>query len=81
MKSTNILQPKSKVSMTDLRRNPWEVIRIAQDFPVAVLNRNKLELYLLSAELFETLMDFIDEASLIEINKARRAGKAIKVMI
>lgn len=65
--------------MTELRRNPKAIIQAAEALPVAVLNRSKPELYVFSAEAYEELLDWVDDALLIQTIKARRSSKTIKI--
>jgi antitoxin StbD len=79
MALTQTIHAKTTVSMTDLRRNPSKILEIAGDLPVAVLNHNKPEAYLLSAKAYEALLDLVDDISLIKTIKARSGGKTVKV--
>ena len=79
MKIKDILHIKTIISMTELRRNPRAVIKTAEALPVAVLNRSKLTLYVFSAEAYEALIDWVDDAALIQTIKARRSSKPIKI--
>lgn len=81
MNLTQTIHAKTTVSMTDLRRNPSKIMEIAGDLPVAVLNHNKPEAYLLSAKAYEALLDLIDDLMLIKTVKARKGGKTIKVKL
>ena len=67
--------------MTDLRRNPSKIMEIAGDLPVAVLNHNKPEAYLLSAKAYEALLDLIDDLTLVKTIKERKGGKTVKVKL
>lgn len=44
------------VSMSEFKKNPAAVLRQAQGRPVAVLNHNKVDFYLLSPGLLEQLL-------------------------
>lgn len=44
------------VSMSEFKKNPAAVLRRAQGRPVAVLNHNKVDFYLLSPGLLEQLL-------------------------
>jgi antitoxin StbD len=81
MTITHTIHAKTTVSMTDLRRNPSKIMEIAGDLPVAVLNHNKPEAYLLSAKAYEALLELIDDVSLIKTIQARKGGKTIKVKL
>jgi antitoxin StbD len=75
MKTIDILHNQTTVSMTQLRRNPREIVRIAEDMPVAILSRNKPKFYLLSVKVYEELLKSIDDVLLMETIKTRRDCK------
>ena len=77
MTITQTIHAKTTVSMTNLRRNRSKILEIAGDLPVAVLNHNKPEAYLLSAKAYEALLDLVDDISLIKTIKARSGGKTV----
>ncbi len=47
------------VSMTEFKKNPAAVLRQAAGRPVAVLNHNEVDVYLLTPTLLEALLDEI----------------------
>ena len=69
------------VSMTDLRRNPSEVIEVANQSPVAILNHNRPTAYLISASDYEEMLEQLEDAALTKIVKARAGGQTIKVKL
>ena len=81
MSVTQAIYARNTVSMTDLRRNPSKILEIAGDLPVAVLNHNKPEAYLLSAKAYEALLDLVDDLSLIKVIKVRSGAKTVKVKL
>lgn len=81
MSLTQTIHAKTTVSMTDLRRNPSKIMEIAGDLPVAVLNHNKPEAYLLSAKAYEALLELVDDAALIKTIQSRKDGKTVKVKL
>ncbi|MEI6550129.1 MAG: type II toxin-antitoxin system prevent-host-death family antitoxin [Betaproteobacteria bacterium] len=81
MSVTQTIYARNTVSMTDLRRNPSEVIEVANLAPVAVLNHNKPAAYLISAAAYEDMMEQLEDAALTKIVKARQGGKSVKVNI
>ena len=81
MSLTQTIHAKTTVSMTDLRRNPSKIMEIAGDLPVAVLNHNKPEAYLLSAKAYEALLELIDDLTLVKTIKERKGGKTVKVKL
>jgi antitoxin StbD len=52
---------KNTVSMTDFRRNPSEVIEVANVSPVAILNHNKPAAYLISAAAYEDMLEQLSQ--------------------
>ena len=81
MSVTQTIYARNTVSMTDLRRNPSEVIEVANVAPVAVLNHNKPAAYLISAAAYEQMLEQLENAALTKIVKARLGGKSVKVNI
>ena len=81
MSITQTIFARNTVSMTDLRRNPSEVIEVANLAPVAVLNHNKPAAYLISAAAYEEILEQLEDAALTKIVKARQGGKSVKVNI
>jgi antitoxin StbD len=71
----------SSVSISDLKKNPSAVIAAAEGFPVAVLNRNTPEAYLVPAKAWEALMDRLEDIELAEIVRARAGQEEIEVSI
>jgi len=49
------------VSVTELKRNFSGVLATAKDAPVAVLNHNKPEAYLLSAKHYENILNILED--------------------
>jgi len=81
MAITTAIYAKSTVSITELRRNPGAVIEEAGDHPVAVLNHNRAMAYIVPAEVFEALMEVLDDVELADIVRKRRAGKSVKISL
>ena len=79
----NVLTPihaGTTISVTDLRKlTPSKIIEQAGGNPVAILSHNKPEAYLLSAKLYETILDALDDLELIKTVEKRRGGKTIRV--
>ena len=71
----------SSVSITDLKKNPSAVIAAAEGFPVAILNRNTPEAYLVPAKAWEALMDRLEDIELAEIVRARANEVGVRVNI
>lgn len=81
MSITQTIFARNTVSMTDLRRNPSEVIEVANQSPVAILNHNRPTAYLISATAYEEMLEQLEDAALTKIVKTRAGGKTIKVKL
>ena len=57
----------TNVSISQLKANPSAVLSAAEDFPVAVQNRNKTAGYVVGKDIFEKLILFLED---IEDKKA-----------
>jgi antitoxin StbD len=77
MSITQTIFARNTVSMTDLRRNPSEVIEVANQSPVAILNHNRPTAYLISATAYEEMLEQLEDAALTKIVKARAGGKTV----
>mgnify|MGYP003341108212 CR=1 FL=1 len=81
MRITQTIFARNTISMTDLRRNPSEVIEVANQSPVAILNHNRPTAYLISASDYEEMLEQLEDAALTKIVKARAGGQTIKVKL
>ena len=81
MSITQTIFARNTVSMTDLRRNPSEVIEVANQSPVAILNHNRPTAYLISATAYEEMLEQLEDAALTKIVKARAGGQTITVKL
>ena len=69
------------VSVTELKRNFAGVMATAKDAPVAVLNHNKPEAYLLSAKHYESIMNALEDMEDKGLVKERSAGPFVEVAL
>ena len=81
MSITQTIFAKNTVSMTDLRRNPSEVIDVANVAPVAILNHNKPAAYLISAAAYEDMLEQLEDAALTKTAQARAGGPTVKAKL
>ncbi len=49
------------ISISQLKVNPSAVLSSAQDFPVAVQNRNKTTGYILGKDMFEKMVSYMED--------------------
>lgn len=80
MKIEPILAPAG-ISISELKKNPSAAIKAAEGFPIAILNRNTPEAYLIPAKAWEEMMDRLDDIELAAIVKQRQGQKRIKVRL
>ncbi|APW47557.1 type II toxin-antitoxin system Phd/YefM family antitoxin [Rhodoferax antarcticus] len=67
------------VSVTELKRNYADILRRADDAPVAVLNHNRPEAYLLPASHYERLMAYLEDLEDAKLVRERADGPFIEV--
>jgi len=76
-----IIHATTAVSISELKRNPSEIIKRAQGAPVAILDHNRPTAYLVPAEAFEAMMEQLDDQFLTQIAKDRQQERSIKVTL
>lgn len=69
------------VSISDLKKNPSAVIAAADGFPVAVLNRNTPQAYLVPAAAWEALMEQLEDIELAKLVRERLAKNETPVKV
>ncbi|MCL1940201.1 MAG: type II toxin-antitoxin system Phd/YefM family antitoxin [Desulfovibrionaceae bacterium] len=69
------------VSVTELKRNFASVLASANDAPVAVLNHNKPEAYLLSAKHYESILNALEDMEDKLLVEERRTGPFVEVAL
>jgi antitoxin StbD len=83
--TVNVITPihaATTVSVTDLRKiNPGKILEQAGGNPVAILNHNKPEAYLLSAKSYEKILEILENLELMNIVEKRRGGKTVRVKL
>ncbi len=67
------------VSVTELKRNYADILKQADDAPVAVLNHNRPEAYLLPAGHYERLMAHIEDLEDARLVRERAEGPFVEV--
>ncbi|MQR00683.1 type II toxin-antitoxin system prevent-host-death family antitoxin [Glaciimonas sp. GS1] len=78
---TNAIHARATVSITELRRNPGQVIEEGGNSPVAILNHNRATAYLVPAEAFEAMLEKLEDIALADVVRNRRGGKVVKVTL
>jgi antitoxin StbD len=67
------------VSVTELKRNYADILKRADDAPIAVLNHNRPEAYLLPAGHYERLMAHVEDLEDIKLVRERANGPFVEV--
>jgi antitoxin StbD len=70
---------RHSVSVTDLKRNYATILAQADDEPVAVLNHNRPEAYLVPAPYFERLMQHLEDLEDAQLARERANGPFVEV--
>ncbi len=58
-------------SITELKKSPTKLLHEAHGEPIAILNHNRPEAYLIPAKVYELFMDMLEDIELSEIVKER----------
>ena len=68
-------------SLSELKRAPMKVLYEAHGEPVAILNHNTPEAYLVPAKAYEALMDMLEDIELAKIVRQRQGEKSEAVEV
>ncbi|MEF3192300.1 MAG: type II toxin-antitoxin system Phd/YefM family antitoxin [Campylobacterales bacterium] len=68
-------------SITELKRSSAAVLSVANERPIAILNRNIPSAYLVLAKTFERMMELIDDQLLVQSVRERLAEGAKPVRV
>lgn len=69
------------VSVTELKRNFADIIKQADESPVAILNHNRPEAYLLPAAHYERLMAHLEDLEDARLVHERANGPFVEVRL
>ena len=74
------------VSISELRKNPGQLIRALGGATVAILNRNTTSAYLVAPHIYEQMLDMLDmledqELQAVAKQRLKDRSKAIKVSL
>lgn len=69
------------VSAEDLRRDYDRILREADQHPIAILNRDQPEAYLLPVDYYEQLMAYLEDLEDAALVREREAGPFVNVSI
>lgn len=77
----DIVLTNATVSVTELKRNFSQILKEVGNSPVAVLNHNRPEAYLLSAKLYEQLLSRIEDLEDAKLVRERAGGPYVEVQL
>ena len=69
------------IGFDELTKNPTAIFKDALDGPVAVTNDDRVTAYIVAADLFESMMQRLDDFELAERVRARGAEVAVPVSL
>lgn len=78
---THLIHARITASISELKKAPMQTIEAAHGEPIAILNRNTPAFYCISVELYEQMLEQLEDIELNRIADARIHQKRIKVDI
>nr|WP_321397296.1 type II toxin-antitoxin system Phd/YefM family antitoxin [uncultured Desulfobacter sp.] len=67
--------------ISELKKNPMSVLQQGEGGPVAILNRNKPVFYAIPADMYEKILDRLEDIELAAIVRERENDPVIEVDI
>ncbi|MDR1360071.1 MAG: type II toxin-antitoxin system Phd/YefM family antitoxin [Deltaproteobacteria bacterium] len=75
------IHAEKTVSVTELKRNFSTILSQAEDDPVAVLNHNRPEAYLLSVGYYERLLEHLEDLEDMKLVDERANGPFVEMSL
>ncbi|ETS31023.1 antitoxin [Photorhabdus temperata] len=75
----NVILSDTSASISELKKNPMATVGEGGGYPVAILNRNQPAFYCVPAELYEKLLDALDDQELSRLVKERQHQPLVDV--
>lgn len=75
----NIILSDTSASISELKKNPMATVSAGDGFPVAILNRNQPAFYCIPAELYEKMLDALDDQELAKLVQERSNQQLLDV--
>lgn len=72
---------ETTASVSELKRNPMATVAAGEGAPVAILNRNAPAFYCVPADVYEAMIERIDDIELNRIADARSGQRVVKVKL
>jgi len=68
----NTILTDTSASVSELKKNPMATVSAGDGYPVAILNRNQPAFYCVPAELYERMLEVMDDQELVKLVAERR---------
>lgn len=75
----SIILSETSASVSELKKNPMATVSAGDGFPVAILNRNQPAFYCVPAELYEKMLDALDDKELVKLVEERSSQQLLDV--
>lgn len=75
----NVILCEITASISELKKNPMATVNAGEGFPVAILNRNQPAFYCVPAELYEKMVDALDDHELAQLVSSRQHQPLVDV--
>lgn len=66
-------------SISELKKNPMAAVGAGEGFPIAVLNRNKPAFYCVPADVYEAMLERLEDQELARLVESRRSEPGVPV--
>jgi antitoxin StbD len=77
----NAVLTRVAASVTELKRDPMGTVAAGEGAAVAILNRNAPAFYCVPAEVYEAMMERLEDAELNAVAEARKGEAVIRVSL
>lgn len=67
----HIILSNTSTSVSELKKNLMATVSAGDGYPVAILNRNQPAFYCVPAELYEQMLDALDDQELVKLVQER----------
>ena len=78
---THLVLTELTASVSELKKNPMGTVASGKGSPIAILNRNKPVFYCVPAEVYETLMEKLEDLELNALADRRNDQAEIEVTL
>ncbi|MFW0699719.1 type II toxin-antitoxin system Phd/YefM family antitoxin [Pantoea sp. R13S299] len=75
----HIILSDTSASVSELKKNPMATVNAGEGYPVAILNRNQPAFYCVPAELYEQMLDALDDQELVKLVHERSNQRLLDV--